>query len=222
MTELARRVEIALAQANATLLSAHAHLSKAAAVRLSTRIPASRAIALYSQAHELSPVDSEWIRIQTLAHMGADYFPPEPTLPAGTRRIARIRFAIREWLRVRFAPHGDPVLREMLTYEYAHARAILLKVHVRNALRFAAALQPEISGPAAVVLYIDRVEVPRDLGSAVYALSVGQLAAGRFGALLAPGRGPGEVPVNRLRERAEVLRGDGYAAQTGDVSGRST
>lgn len=184
MSDLAQRVEAALAAASATLLSAHAHLSRAAAARLSSRLPPTRTIGLYCRELDLEPVDASWIRMQALARMGAFCLAPITTIPAGAGRVERIRCAIREWLRVQLAPHGDPALQELLELEYAYARAVILKVHVRNAVRFAAAVRPDFSGPAAVALYIDRLRVPDDVRGAVYALAVAQLAAVRFTAML--------------------------------------
>src|SRR5919204_3979485 len=110
MSDLAQRLESALTRASATLLSAHAHLCLAAAARLSSRLPAARAVALYCRAHDLSQVDERWIRMQVLARMGAIWPSPGRTIAPGAGRIERIRHTMRQWVRVRFAPFGDPAL----------------------------------------------------------------------------------------------------------------
>jgi hypothetical protein len=223
MSNLTQRVEVALAAASATLLSAHAHLSRAAAARLSSRLPAARTIVLYCRAHDLSPLDASWIRMQALARMGALYLTPVSTVPAGAGRIERIRCAIREWVRVQFAPRGDPTLQELLELEYASARAVILQLHVRNALRFASSVQPHLSGPAAVALYVDRMHVPGDVSGAVYAMAVARLAAVRFAAMLPPASDGARLPNSTSAvEQLAPLPGDRrVTARSSRATGKS-
>jgi hypothetical protein len=195
MSDLAQRLESALTRASATLLSAHAHLCLAAAARLSSRLPAARAVALYCRAHDLSQVDERWIRMQVLARMGAIWPSPGRTIAPGAGRIERIRHTMRQWVRVRFAPFGDPALQELLEFEFAHARVVILELHVRSAIRLASIVGREVSAPAAVALYLDRMRVRNDVSGAEYAVAVSRLGRDRRSEVLPPaGNGIGHAP----------------------------
>jgi hypothetical protein len=63
-----------------------------------------------------------------------------------------------------------------------------MKLHVRNAVALARTLAQELSAPAAVGLYIQQLDVTRDLRAAVFALALAQLRSDQPVAMLLPGQ----------------------------------
>jgi hypothetical protein len=176
----AHQTQVALAQASVTVLSAHAHLIEGMVIRLGDQLSTDRIVDLYCTANALNPGDAAWLRMHTLAHLGA-----------GRRKLARpdrhdhgrVWSLVAEELRELVAPHVEGELREALRYEFAHARAVVIRVHARNAARFAAATAGEGSTTAAVARYIRKMEVPPEISSAVFAFALDRRMATGLAAL---------------------------------------
>jgi hypothetical protein len=184
--EQARQIEVALARATETVLSAHAHLIEGMVIRLGDQLPVDRIVDVYCSANNIDPMDAAWLRIHTLAHLGA-----------GRTRTKRLRrqghglldAPIMEELRIWAAPYFEGELREALRFEFAHARAVMIRVHARNAARFAELTAGDMSVRAAVATYIQQMEVSQDLGPAVYAFALDLGFTGGRTALTAGHRG---------------------------------
>lgn len=189
MKELSHRRDVELARCKAALLSAHAQLCQTIATRLSDRIEPQRLVELYSRAQELAPLDEAWVRVHTLAH-STDA--AEAHEHGGHDDRSHAWESVRDALRARLAPTGDPAMKEALTYELARADVILLKVHVRSAVTFAEALATWLAPPRAVLQYIDRMDVPASIAGAVYCLAVAKLATTHEAPRLTPS------PAHRL------------------------
>jgi hypothetical protein len=184
MSNRRQRVQVELARCRAALLSAHAQLSQDIAVRLGDRLPTTRLIELYCRAQHLSELDEAWLRINAVAHAGGGWHADATEVHDG-RTAADLWNSVRDNVRVHFAPLGDAALQERLQYEFAMARAVLIKVHVRNAVAMAERLSPDVAGPSAVAHYMDQMEVPDDMCGAIYALAVARLGASRGITMLA-------------------------------------
>ena len=176
----ANQTEVALARASVAVLSAHAHLIEGVVIRLGDQLSTDRIVDLYCTANALDPRDAAWLRMHTLAHLGA-----------GRRQLARpdrhdhgrVWRLVEEEFRELVAPHVEGELREALRYEFAHARAVVIRVHARNAARFAAATAGEGSTTAAVARYIRKMEVPPEISSAVFAFALDRRMATGLAAL---------------------------------------
>jgi hypothetical protein len=194
-----QRAETELARARAMLLSTHAHLIDGIAGRVGGLVPTARLVELYCRAQGLHEFDEQWLRIHAVAHSGTGTHPH-----AGGALRQRLASVVEE-VRGSLAPRGNPGLAEALTYEFAAARGAVIRVHVRNAARLARALAADVSGPAAVQLYIRRMEVPDRLAGAVHAFAVAHLgehravqmlSSGMDGSPLAAEAIGGEVPAD--------------------------
>jgi hypothetical protein len=203
MKDTMRRVEVELARSRAVLLSTHAHLSETIAARVGDRLPTARLVQLYCRALRLPDFDEVWLRIHAVAHAGSGGPVWQDTVHDGAA-VRRIWRSLLEEIRISLAPHGDEALQERLAYEFAAARAVVMKVHVRNATRLAAALSPAVSGPAAVAQYIRHMDLPDDMRGAVYAFAVARLHAARYAAMLSPP--PGGVAVANPADSDEIVR----------------
>jgi hypothetical protein len=206
MRELEQRAEAELARCNAALLAAHSHLCESIAVRLADRLPPARVVELYCHAHELAPLDEAWVRLHVQAHAAGAWANLHQEDADGLRGAWT---ALRDAMRVRVAPLGDPALQEILAYEFAHAGAVLLKIHVRNAITFAQALGTRVAGPAAIAQYVRRVELPAGTAGALYSLALSRIGQERYLAPprehreLSSGPAPGAASV-RISARADV------------------
>lgn len=200
----ARRVEVALARATETVLSAHAHLIEGVVLRLGDQLPTDRIVDLYCSANDIDPTDAAWLRIHTLAHLGAGRSRP---VPPGRHRHRLLNGPLTEEIRTWAAPYIEDDLREALRYEFAHARAVMIRVHARNAARFADATVGDMSPRAAVATYIRRMDVPPNVCAAVYAFALDLGFAARQTAL--PTSAGHDATVQRVSaadsERAAVL-----------------
>jgi hypothetical protein len=187
MNAASDRVDLLIARARASLLATHAQLSQELVGRLGDRLPTLRLIDLYSSALDLKHFEEVWLRIHAIAHGGGG----DSRLQADRGRHSAVRRAwdgLLDEIRVAIAPHGDGQLQERLTYELANARSIVMKLHVRNAVALARTLAQELSAPAAVGLYIQQLDVTRDLRAAVFALALAQLRSDQPVAMLLPGQ----------------------------------
>jgi hypothetical protein len=206
MKELEQRAEAELARSTASVLAAHAHLCQSIATRLADRLPPARVVELYCNAFDLAPLDEAWVRLHAQAHAGGAWASLQAEDAEGLRGSWA---ALREAMRVRVAPLGDPALRDVLAYEFAHAGAVLLKIHVRNAITFAQALGTRVSGPAAIAQYVRRMDLPAGTAGALYSLALSKIGEERYLALprarreLSSGPAPGTSPA-RISARADV------------------
>lgn len=167
----ARRAEVALARATATLLSVHAHLIEGITISLAGRLPPDRVVELYCSAQDVAQLDEAWLRVHALAHLGCGRMTTDDTA-VDSDPARRLWASLRHEVRIRTAPQWDAALREELRYEFAHARAVLIKVHARNAIRFADDLSPTTPYAAAVAQYIRRMDIADDISGAVYAFAM--------------------------------------------------
>jgi hypothetical protein len=172
-------VAIQLARARVSVLAAHAHAARLLAVRLADRIPTDAALALYCDQQQLRRADAEFVAMQALARMTPPDMEPRRPLEAlpGRQPPGDAWFARGyEWVRDRIAPLSDPVLHERVETEVARARAVIMAVHIRHAARLVDILAAEMSAPAAIALYIQRMDVEPELRAAVYAIAVARQA----------------------------------------------
>lgn len=172
-----------LARARAALMSTHAHLIQDIASRLGEYMPTARLVDLYCRVQRLSEFDEKWLRLQAVAHVGLGKTPEAVAAHARSHGDSAFRALVEEF-RVGIAPVGDHHLQERLACEFAAARTVVLKVHVRNAIALAHLLAPELTAPAAVAWYIRDMDVPDDISGAVYAFAVAQLDSGAGRAVL--------------------------------------
>ncbi|CAN5610776.1 hypothetical protein BH23GEM9_BH23GEM9_23550 [soil metagenome] len=207
MSELSRRLDVAAARSVESLLAAHAHLAHATAVALADRIYPMRTIELYCDAHGLDHCDAAWIRIHALARVGLQGAARSQAATERRMRAGILRF--HDWMRLHLAPQRDPVLRELLQYELAHSRSWIMKLHVRNAVRFAAAASPDLSTPVAVSLYLDRLHVDDKLHAAVHAMALDRLGAQRKDRLLPAARQRIRRPAPPARMERKLARAAG-------------
>jgi hypothetical protein len=197
------RGEPYLARARAALLSVHAHLVQEIATRLGGRLSTARIVRRYCQANGLSDFDELWLRIQAIAHAGTGRTIGSVAAVSGGALgslLAEVRAGI--------APHGDSELQERLTCEFAAARAIVLKVHIRNAVGLARALAPAMTASAAVAFYIHELDVPHDLSGAVFALALTHLDRHSRSGMLPSGnagRGPAQEPETNWQQIEELV-----------------
>jgi hypothetical protein len=177
--------ELQLARARASLLSTHAQLSQGIVARLGDRMPTTRLVELYCRALDLTEFDEIWLRIQAVAHLGAGGAQrgDETTAVSRPRHVWE---TVVDEIRAAVAPHGDRELQERLSYEIASAQAIVMKVHMRNAVALAHALSPRVGAAAAVSRYLRELDVTEAFRGAVYALALAQLGTERRPALLPP------------------------------------
>jgi hypothetical protein len=165
----ARQAEVALARASEAVLAAHAHLIEGVVVRLGDQLCTDRIVDLYCTANALDPSDAAWLRMHTLAHLGAGQSHAARADRPGHGRVWKL---VGEELRELLAPHVEGRLRESLRHEFAHARAAIIRVHARNAARFADATAGDGSTTAAVARYIRKMAVPPEISSAVFAFAL--------------------------------------------------
>jgi hypothetical protein len=179
------RVELQIARARASLLATHAHIADGVVARLGSRLPTVRLIELYCQALALSEFEGAWLQIHAVAHAGTGRH--ADCEPGTGVALGRTWHSLVDRLRSTLAPYGDAELQELLAFEFAAARVTVMKVHVRTAVSFARALRADMNAPAAVALYLHRLDVSEDLRGAVHAFALAHLSPEHAAAMLPPG-----------------------------------
>jgi hypothetical protein len=209
LTATARRqAEPEIARARSVLLSTHAHLVEGIVSRLGNRLTTSRVVELYSRAQKLEDFDEQWLRIRAVAHAGHGGVD-------NVDSVGGVAGDVAEHFRDSVLPYRDAELRALLASEFAVARATIIRVHVRNAVRLARTLAPDTAAPAAVALYIRCAEPPDDVAGAVHAFAVEHLASHTGAGLLPAGRDL-TLRSGRRRPRAAAVQLTGPAASPGD------
>jgi hypothetical protein len=185
LTQTARRhAEAELARARAVLMNAHAHLVDGIASRAGGQLTTARIVECYVRAQDLAEFDEQWLRIHAVARAG------HGGLPHRDDGVLRgVISDLAEQVRDSMKPYSDSQLRALLASEFAVARATIIRVHVRNAIRLARILAPELHAASAVRFYISSMNVPGDFAGAVHAFAVSHLASEARASRLPAGRG---------------------------------
>jgi hypothetical protein len=182
-----QRLEVLLARAKIGVLAAHAHAARSLIEQLGDRLAPDAVLSIYCTRQRLPPGEARYVALHALARLRLPHETPEPLsgadLNGHTRSHADGGLARGfRWIRDQVAPLADPELRARVEIALARARTTLIVLHVRHALRFAAALGEKVSAHTAVALYLDELEVEFDFRAAVYALAVAR-ASGFLAAL---------------------------------------
>jgi hypothetical protein len=179
-----RRIEVLLARAQVSVLAAHAHAARSLVHTLRDRLPAHDVLSIYCARQKLPPGEARYVGLHALARLP---LPHEEEDPAADSELSEHARADADgWLsrgfrfiRDQVAPLADPEIRAHVETELAQATTSLMVLHVRHALRFAAAIGDSVPAHAAVAMYLDELDVASELRAAVYALAVAQVSGHR-------------------------------------------
>jgi hypothetical protein len=185
----AERVDVLLARARVSILATHADAARRLARLVGERISVASALAIYCDRQRLRPMDAHFVALHARARMNV----PDPAASSSQRALddaaADDAHSVvdkgQAWIREHIAPQSDPRVRECIEVELAAATTAIIEQHVRFALRLAALMDQTTSPSTAIALYLDRVDVDRELRSAIYPLALARLA--NYTALLTTG-----------------------------------